>query len=230
MFDGSVCNPRVPPDSRHSLPSGHQCTVLFAAEAHLPTEFGEFRILGFRSLISNEEFVVLVRGSLEPEAPTLVRIHSQCLTGDVFGSTKCDCGQQLRAAMQFVAEAERGVIIYQQQEGRGIGIINKIRAYALQDLGADTIQANARLGLEVDARRYDQCCEILLELGLRRVRLMTNNPEKISALRNFGFELVERVTLPIRFHRTSERYLKTKRERMGHFINFTEGNYGHAAN
>jgi 3,4-dihydroxy 2-butanone 4-phosphate synthase/GTP cyclohydrolase II len=192
------------------------------AEARLPTELGEFRIIGYGSLDSDEEFVVLTRGSLQAEKPTLVRIHSQCLTGDVFGSTKCDCGQQLQAAMKLIAEEGCGALLYQQQEGRGIGIINKIRAYALQDAGADTIEANERLGLAVDLRTYEQCAEILRDLGLRRIRLMSNNPEKIRALKNCGLEIVERVPLSIKSHRNSARYLKTKREQMGHLINLPQ--------
>jgi 3,4-dihydroxy 2-butanone 4-phosphate synthase/GTP cyclohydrolase II len=192
------------------------------AEANLPTELGEFRIIGYRSLISDEEFVVLKRGSLRAEKPTLVRIHSQCITGDLFGSTKCDCGQQLKAAMRLIAEENRGVIVYQQQEGRGIGIINKIRAYGLQDAGADTIEANERLGLEVDLRRYEQCAEILRDLGLRRVRLISNNPEKIRAIKKCGLEMVERVPLAVKYHYSLRRYLKTKRARMGHMIDLPE--------
>src|SRR5688500_14343485 len=206
---------------RETCPSNGRSrrTVERVAEANLPTEMGEFRIIGYRSLISDEEFVVLTRGSLTGEIPALVRIHSQCLTGDLFGSTKCDCGQQLRAAMRLIAEENYGVIIYQQQEGRGIGIINKIRAYALQDAGADTIEANERLGLGVDLRRYEQCAEILRDLRLRRVRLISNNPEKSRAIKESGLALVERVPLPVKFHRSLARYLSTKRARMGHLIN-----------
>ena len=200
-------------------------TVERVAEARLPTEMGKFRLIGYRSLISNEEFVVIARGVLRPERPALVRIHSQCLTGDVFGSTKCDCGQQLKTAMKLIAAENRGAIIYQQQEGRGIGIINKIRAYALQDAGADTIEANERLGLAVDTRKYEQCAEVLLDLGLRRIRLISNNPEKINAMKDCGLEVVERVPLPIKFHRTLKRYLRTKREEMGHLINLPEEFY-----
>ena len=170
-------------------------TVERVAEARLPTDFGEFRILGYRSLNSNEEFVVLVQGELRKDRPTLVRVHSQCLTGDVFGSTKCDCGQQLRKAMELIEREESGAIVYQQQEGRGIGIINKIRAYALQDKGADTIEANEKLGLAVDLRSYEQCAEILRHLGVKSVRLMSNNPEKIWAFKKMGLEVVERVSL-----------------------------------
>jgi 3,4-dihydroxy 2-butanone 4-phosphate synthase/GTP cyclohydrolase II len=214
-------NPRVSPAKTSVL----RPTVERVAEASLPTEYGDFQIAGYRSLNSNEEFVVLIKGKLEAEKPALVRIHSQCLTGDVFGSIKCDCGQQLHAAIRLIAGENSGVIVYQQQEGRGIGIINKIRAYALQDKGADTIEANERLGLAVDLRRYEQCAEILLDLGLRRVRLISNNPEKIKTLENCGLEIVARVPLRFRLYRGLERYLKTKREQMGHMIKFPEEFY-----
>jgi 3,4-dihydroxy 2-butanone 4-phosphate synthase/GTP cyclohydrolase II len=197
-------------------------TIERAAEARLPTKFGEFRIIGYRSLVSSEEFVVLTRGIFNFESPTLVRIHSQCLTGDVFGSIKCDCGQQLEAAMKLIAKENCGAIVYQQQEGRGIGIINKIRAYALQDTGANTIEANEQLGLGIDLRRYEQCAEILIDLGLSRIRLMSNNPEKIQALRNSGLKITERVPLAIEYHQNLARYLKTKRDEMGHLINLPE--------
>lgn len=197
-------------------------TVERVGEARLPTEFGGFHIIGYRSLTSSEEFVVVTRGSFRPSHPTLVRIHSQCLTGDVFRSTKCDCGEQLRAAMKLIANEGCGAIVYQQQEGRGIGIIDKIRAYALQDEGANTIEANERLGLPVDLRRYDQCAEIVRELGIRKIRLISNNPEKISALRNAGLEVLERVPVNVRLHRNSVRYLMTKREKMGHLIDLPD--------
>jgi 3,4-dihydroxy 2-butanone 4-phosphate synthase/GTP cyclohydrolase II len=188
------------------------------AEACLPTEFGEFRIIGYRSLNSDEEFVALARGELRGEYPTLVRIHSQCMTGDVFGSTKCDCGRQLRAAMEFIASEGCGAIVYQQQEGRGIGIINKIRAYALQDEGADTVEANERLGLDADSRQYGQCAEVLLNLGLLRVLVMSHNPAKISALEQSGLEVVGRVALEVQPPRAASNYLRTKKERMGHLL------------
>jgi len=193
-------------------------TVERVAEARLPTDLGEFRIIGYRSLNSNEEFVVLVHGELRPDQPTLVRIHSQCLTGDVFGSTKCDCGQQLRKAMELIEQEGSGVIVYQQQEGRGIGIINKIRAYALQDEGADTIEANEQLGLAVDLRCYEQCAEILRHLGVKSVRLMSNNPEKIRALEEMRLEVVERVSLVTPATEAARSYLRTKKERMGHLL------------
>ena len=202
------------PSERHA----EQKTVERVADARLPTETGEFRIIGFRSLVSAEEFVALVKGDLRPNRPTLVRIHSQCMTGDVFGSLKCDCGRQLDAAMKLIEQEGSGAIVYQQQEGRGIGIINKIRAYALQDEGADTIEANEQLGFEADMRRYDQCAEILLELGLRAVRVMSDNPAKIGALRQAGLEVVERVPLAVEAHDFFTGYLKTKKEKMGHLV------------
>lgn len=193
-------------------------TVERVADARLPTELGEFRIIGYRSLTTKEEFVVLARGDLAEDRVTLVRIHSQCLTGDVFRSVKCDCGPQLRAAMELIARDGRGVIVYQQQEGRGIGIVNKIRAYALQDAGADTVEANERLGLAVDLRCYAQCAEILRDLGLSRVRLISNNPEKMQALARMGVSVVERVSLSIPPTDDAKKYLRTKKERMGHLL------------
>jgi 3,4-dihydroxy 2-butanone 4-phosphate synthase/GTP cyclohydrolase II len=193
-------------------------TVKKEAEANLPTEFGLFRIIGFRSLTSDEEFVALVKGEIKPDHATLVRIHSQCLTGDVFHSLKCDCGPQLNRAMGMVQAEGNGIIVYQQQEGRGIGIVNKIRAYALQDEGADTIEANLRLGFNADHRRYDQCAEVIKLLGARRVRLLSNNPDKVSALREAGIEIVERVPLEIKPKAPAFKYLITKKEKMGHLL------------
>jgi 3,4-dihydroxy 2-butanone 4-phosphate synthase/GTP cyclohydrolase II len=193
-------------------------TIERVAEANLPTEFGLFRIIGYRSLTSDEEFVVLLKGVPSPQVPTLVRIHSQCLTGDVFHSIKCDCGPQLQRAMEKIAAAGLGVIVYQHQEGRGIGILNKIRAYALQDQGADTIEANVRLGFDVDARDYTQCVEILQELGLKKIRLMSNNPLKLAALQNAGLEVVERVPIELAPRAPSVNYLRTKKEKMGHLL------------
>src|SRR5438045_1775269 len=161
-------------------------SVQRVAEAKLPTEWGDFRIAGYRSLTSTEEYVVLYKGELRPDVPTLVRIHSQCLTGDVFGSAKCDCGPQLHRTLEMIEDEGRGAIVYQQQEGRGIGIINKIRAYALQDEGADTVEANEKLGFVVDARVYRQCAEILFDLGLCKVRVISNNPDKLKALEEAG--------------------------------------------
>ena len=188
------------------------------AEARLPTEVGQFRIAGYRSLTSDEEYVVLFKGELRPEIPTLVRIHSQCLTGDVFGSRKCDCGRQLRRAMEMIEQEGRGAIVYQQQEGRGIGIINKIRAYALQDEGADTVEANEMLGLGIDLREYRQCAEVLFDLGLCQVRVLSNNPLKIRALEEAGLKIVDRVSIEVEPAECAKQYLRTKKEKMGHLL------------
>jgi 3,4-dihydroxy 2-butanone 4-phosphate synthase/GTP cyclohydrolase II len=195
-----------------------ELTVERVAEATLPTEYGLFRIIGYRSRTSDEEFVALLKGEPGPDRPWLARIHSQCLTGDVFHSLRCDCGRQLGAALRRIEQEGEGVIVYQQQEGRGIGIVNKIRAYALQDRGLDTVEANVELGFEPDQRSYEQCAEVLLELGLRRVRLMSNNPEKLRAVEAAGLEVVERVALEVEPHDSFADYLRTKREKMGHLI------------
>jgi 3,4-dihydroxy 2-butanone 4-phosphate synthase / GTP cyclohydrolase II len=193
-------------------------TIRKEAEANLPTEFGPFRIVGFRSTTSDEEFVALVKGEIKPENPVLVRIHSQCLTGDVFHSLKCDCGPQLERAMEMIQEEGSGIIVYQQQEGRGIGIVNKIRAYALQDQGADTIEANLQLGFGIDEREYSQCAEVIKLLGARCLRLMSNNPDKLRALREAGLEVVERVPLEVKAKEPAFKYLLTKKEKMGHLL------------
>ena len=191
------------------------------AEAKLPTEWGDFLIAGYRSKTSDEDFVVLYKGELRPDLATLVRIHSQCLTGDVFGSSKCDCGAQLHRTLEMIQEEGRGAIVYQQQEGRGIGILNKIRAYALQDAGADTVEANERLDLPVDARDYRQCAEVLFDLGLCKVKVISNNPGKLRALEEAGLEIVERVSIEVESSEPAARYLQTKKEKMGHLLELT---------
>jgi GTP cyclohydrolase II len=201
-------------------PEGRAVSVEKVATANLPTHVGEFKIAGYRSLTSDEEFVVLYKGDLRPEIPTLVRIHSQCLTGDVFGSIKCDCGPQLRKTMELIEAEGRGAIVYQQQEGRGIGIINKIRAYALQDEGADTVEANEKLGFEIDARDYKQCAEILFDLGLCQVRVISNNPDKLNALEAAGLQILERIPIEVEAREPAAHYLKTKKEKLGHLLNF----------
>ncbi|MEO7538862.1 MAG: GTP cyclohydrolase II [Pyrinomonadaceae bacterium] len=190
------------------------------ATAKLPTQVGDFMIAGYRSLTSNEEFVALYKGELDGDTPTLVRIHSQCLTGDVFGSIKCDCGPQLHKTMEMIEAEGRGAIVYQQQEGRGIGIINKIRAYALQDQGADTVEANQELGFAVDARNYQQCAEILFDLGLCKVKVISNNPDKLAALERAGLRIVERIPIEVPSEAPAAHYMKTKKEKMGHLIDF----------
>ena len=194
-------------------------TVERVATAKLPTVVGDFEIAGYRSTTSDEEFVVLYKGEMDGDVPTLVRIHSQCLTGDVFGSIKCDCGPQLHQAMEMIETEGRGAIVYQQQEGRGIGIINKIRAYALQDEGADTVEANSQLGFAVDARDYQQCAEILFDLGLCKVKVISNNPDKLAALERAGLQIVERIPIEVESSEPAAHYLKTKKEKMGHLLN-----------
>ncbi len=212
-------------ESKHAE-NGNDCrwtsrvlTVEKVATAKLPTEAGDFLIAGYRSLISTEEFVVLYKGPMDGDTPTLVRIHSQCLTGDVFGSIKCDCGPQLHKSMEMIEAEGRGAIVYQQQEGRGIGIINKIRAYALQDEGADTVEANEALGFAVDARDYQQCAEILFDLGLCKVKVISNNPDKLSALERAGLQIVERIPIEIQTTPPAAHYLRIKKEKMGHLLN-----------
>lgn len=193
-------------------------TVEKVATAKLPTQVGDFMIAGYRSRTSDEEFVALYKGDLDGDTPTLVRIHSQCLTGDVFGSIKCDCGPQLQKAMEMIEAEGRGAIVYQQQEGRGIGIINKIRAYALQDDGADTVEANEKLGFAIDARDYQQCAEILFDLGLCKVRVISNNPDKLASLEKAGLQIVERIPIEVESEEPAAHYLKTKKEKMGHLL------------
>lgn len=211
---------KLPENNHRCLPKNRKISVEKVAVANLPTHNGEFKIAAYRSLTSNEEFVVLFKGEMRPDAPTLVRIHSQCLTGDVFGSIKCDCGLQLQKAMRLIEAEGRGAIVYQQQEGRGIGIVNKIRAYELQDKGADTVEANEKLGFAVDARQYQQCAEILFDLGLCKVRVMSNNPDKLQALEEAGLQIVERVPIEVEAREPAAHYLKTKKEKMGHLLDF----------
>jgi 3,4-dihydroxy 2-butanone 4-phosphate synthase/GTP cyclohydrolase II len=184
----------------------------------LPTEAGEFRIYGYRNRVSGEEHVALVMGHIEPEEPVLVRVHSQCLTGDVFSSRRCDCGLQLDAAMGQIAEEGKGILLYLLQEGRGIGLFNKLRAYELQDQGEDTVEANLHLGFKADPRDYGTGAQILVDLGARRLRLMTNNPKKYTALRGFGLEIVERVSLEVPPTDANRNYLEAKKLKMGHLL------------
>src|SRR5262245_35282688 len=217
-----ACNVNKAPIERLVCPnSPNELSVERVAVAKLPTEWGDFQIAGYRSLSSDEEFVVLFKGELRPNVPTLVRIHSQCLTGDVFGSTKCDCGPQLHRTLEMIQAEGRGAIVYQQQEGRGIGILNKIRAYALQDEGADTVEANERLDLPVDSRDYRQCAEVLFDLGLCKVKVISNNPGKLRALEEAGLEIIERVSIEVESSESAARYLQTKKEKLGHLLGVT---------
>lgn len=186
--------------------------------AKLPTRLGEFTIFGFRDPDSGEEAVALVAGDLAANGPVLVRIHSQCLTGDVFASDRCDCGDQLHEAMRLISASGRGVLVYQQQEGRGIGLLNKIHAYELQDQGLDTVAANIELGFEADHRDYRLPAEILKYLGATRIRLLSNNPDKMQGLEKEGITVTERVALEIPPNSSTQEYLKIKKEKLGHLL------------
>jgi 3,4-dihydroxy 2-butanone 4-phosphate synthase / GTP cyclohydrolase II len=188
------------------------------AEATLPTRFGEFRILGYRDTLTGEEHAALVMGSWDPEEPVLVRMHSECLTGDALHSLRCDCGFQRDLAMERIAQEGKGVLVYLRQEGRGIGLVNKIRAYHLQDQGLDTVEANLALGFPPDLRDYGVGAQILYDLGVRKMRLLTNNPRKVKALSGFGIEIVERVPLRAGDNPHNERYLQAKKEKLGHWM------------
>ncbi|MBN1142215.1 MAG: bifunctional 3,4-dihydroxy-2-butanone-4-phosphate synthase/GTP cyclohydrolase II [Deltaproteobacteria bacterium] len=190
-----------------------------AAETVIPTLVGgEFRAIGYENDVDRAQHLALVKGDVQGEEPVLVRVHSECLTGDVFGSLRCDCGKQLEAAMAQIEAEGRGVLLYMRQEGRGIGLLNKLRAYALQDKGQDTVEANVSLGFKPDLRDYGLGAQILLDLGVRRLRLMTNNPKKIVGLEGYGLEVVERVPLQIPANGSNCRYLRTKREKLGHLL------------
>jgi 3,4-dihydroxy 2-butanone 4-phosphate synthase/GTP cyclohydrolase II len=187
-------------------------------EVDMPTRFGEFKLIAFEDTITEEVHLALVKGEWDENEPVLVRVHSQCVTGDIFGSMRCDCGDQLASAMQIVEQEGRGVVLYMKQEGRGIGLINKLRAYKLQQDGMDTVEANEALGFKMDHRDYGVGCQILRDLGLRKLRLMTNNPTKRVGLAGYGLEIVDRVSIEIPPNAINERYLQTKRDRMGHLI------------
>jgi 3,4-dihydroxy 2-butanone 4-phosphate synthase/GTP cyclohydrolase II len=188
-------------------------------EADLPTRYGHFRIFIFEDMIRHENHVALVKGQIEKDEPILVRAHSQCLTGDTFGSSRCDCGQQLHRAMEIIEKEGRGIILYiLNQEGRGIGLTNKIRAYAIQDLGADTVEANRQLGFKPDQRDYGIGAQILVALGVKKIRLMTNNPRKFIGLAGYGLEIVDRVPIEIPPNGANIKYLKTKKEKLGHIL------------
>ncbi|MDO8908376.1 MAG: GTP cyclohydrolase II [Pseudohongiella sp.] len=192
--------------------------VKFVAKASLPTELGDFVISGFEDAATGKEHVVLSMGDISTDEPVLCRVHSECLTGDALFSMRCDCGPQLQFAMQKIADEGRGMILYLRQEGRGIGLLNKIRAYSLQDQGADTVEANEQLGFAADGREYDVCKPILDHFGVSRVSLMTNNPLKVEALRSQGIEVVERVQIETGLNSHNEEYLSVKMNKMGHLF------------
>ena len=187
---------------------------------HLPSKYGTFDIALYRSETDSKEHIALVKGEILPDVATLVRVHSECLTGDIFGSLRCDCNEQLMAALLMVEKAGSGVVLYMRQEGRGIGLVNKLKAYRLQDEGLDTVEANEKLGFRADLRDYGIGAQILRDLGVRKMRLMTNNPKKVVGLRGYGLELVERVPLEIDPNEINVSYLRTKRDKMGHLILF----------
>lgn len=188
------------------------------AEALLPTKFGEFKAIAYRSAVDANQHVAFVLGDVSGDTPVLARVHSECLTGDVFGSIRCDCGDQLRRAMQIIGEAGKGVVVYMRQEGRGIGLHNKLRAYELQDSGMDTVEANEHLGFAPDLRNYGIGAQILKDLGVRKIRLLTNNPRKIVGIDGYGLKVVERIPIIISPNPQNIRYLETKRDKLGHLL------------
>jgi 3,4-dihydroxy 2-butanone 4-phosphate synthase/GTP cyclohydrolase II len=196
----------------------HERLVRKVAEANLPTEYGPFRVHVFESVIDKQHHVALVRGEIKPEDRVMVRVHSQCLTGDIFASSRCDCGSQLHKALEMISQAGQGVLLYLRQEGRGIGLVHKIMAYQLQDQGQDTVEANETLGFKADQRDYGIGAQILHELGLNQILLLTNNPRKFVGLGGYGLKIVDRLPIEIPASPESRRYLRTKKEKLGHLL------------
>ena len=196
----------------------HEKMIERVADARLPSRYGDFRAIAFKSSVDAAEHLALVMGTIDSEEPVLVRVHSECLTGDVLGSIRCDCGLQLDKALQLIAEEGKGVFLYMRQEGRGIGLHNKIKAYSLQDQGMDTVEANTTLGFEPDLRHYGVGAQILKDLGVGTMRLLTNNPKKVIGLDSYGLKLAERVPIIIPSNPENDRYMKTKKTKMGHLL------------
>ena len=196
----------------------YSVSAVRGAEASLPTQWGDFRIVAYRDIQSGKEHAAIVKGDVAGRDDVLTRVHSECLTGDIFGSLRCDCGPQLQEALRRIDDAGVGLVLYLRQEGRGIGLIDKIAAYELQEQGLDTVDANLRLGHPEDARTYEAALDILKDLGVDGIRLLTNNPAKVDALRGFGINVQERIAHEVASQRHNEEYLRTKRDRMGHLL------------
>lgn len=196
----------------------HETQIKREVKTTLPTDFGEFMIYGYSNHLDGKEHIAIVKGDLQSDLPVLTRIHSECLTGDVFGSLRCDCGAQLHEALEQITAADHGVLIYMRQEGRGIGLLNKLKAYELQDKGFDTVEANLELGFAPDLREYDLSAQILLDLGVHQINLLTNNPEKLTGLENYGIMINKRIPIQTRSREESKQYMQTKFDKMGHLL------------